>query len=105
MTRHARDRARERFGLTLDRALSDRIFLAIGQGKAILSRRDPDGSEQWIVQVDGQKLRVVLTASSRIKTVMPASPNKAAHQQMSDRRKGLIDRKPEPRRQRGIPQE
>lgn len=103
MTRHARDRATERYGVRVTAGDILHALCDIQHGRAILAKRNRDGTSEWFVSVNGQTMRAVLCAAGdAVVTVLPTRPNRDEILRRNSRRKGQVWGKPEPRRQRDI---
>lgn len=80
MTKHAIERAKERYGLDLDESALGRISIDIRAGKSLLCHTAPDGAEHRIVQVGSIVARVIYRPDTcAILTFLPAKIKKARH--------------------------
>ena len=101
---HAQQRAAERYGLDLSQDDLSAIRLAIGQGRALLLKRD-GVKETYAVEAKGKCLRVVISRDGTIITVLPIGSDKRFLARIDRTYRGNVRRKPEPRRTRGTSME
>lgn len=103
MTRHARQRAAERFGVAANEADISQLLLDVQQGRAVLMARMPDGQTHWLVNLAGKPVRAILNrAADCVLTVLPLVKMRSTIRSKYAQRRGGIYGRPEPRRQRGI---
>jgi len=100
MTRHARDRASERYEVDVTPGDIANALCDIQHGRAILAARKRDGTSEWLVTVCGQTMRAVLCPSAdAIVTMLPKLPHREVLLRQHARRKGTVwGQRPEPRR-------
>jgi hypothetical protein len=73
--RHAKLRAQERYGLSLNRIDLREIAGLIQQGKAVFLRRQSLRVSHWLVEVGGKSARVVYDRKRKtVVTFLPAEP-------------------------------
>lgn len=103
MTLHAKVRAFQRFGIAASSADISAALCDIQHGRAILARRKPDGTSEWLVSLADRTMRAVLAASGdAILTILPTGKNERLLAERNASRKGFARGKPEQRRHRGI---
>lgn len=107
MTRHAVDRANERYAADVTAGDIANALCDIQHGRAILAARKRDGTSEWLVTVHGQTMRAVLCAAGdAIVTMLPKLPRREVFLRQHARSKGTVwGPRPEPRRKRGIIEE
>jgi hypothetical protein len=71
MTSHAIGRAKERYGLTLDRPALRAIEARLAAGEGMILRKNQDGSTVQVIRVQEQLVTVVLAKDGHIKTFPP----------------------------------
>jgi hypothetical protein len=95
VSRHACQRAAERYGISADAGDVRELLADIQHGRAVLLARLPDGKSYWLGKLVGVPVRAVVVATGdAIATVMPLRRLTRTIEARHREHRGLVNSKP-----------